>query len=1327
MKDIVDKLKPVTAKVSTILDVELLGSAILKLELLGSNRTTTQKSAMDRPITSPDIIEPKLYGRDNQKKSLIDDIVHGQYFANHLVVLPIVGPGGIGKTTFTQHVYDEVKSHFDVAIWICVSLSFDVSRLAQEAVKKIPKVDNEKENSSPQELIELRLKTKRFLLVLDDMWTCQEDEWKKLLAPFRRGEEKGNMVIVTTRIPEVAEMVRTVNSSIQMGSLSAEDFMHFFEECVFGKEEPWKNHPCLLDVGKKIVSFLKGFPLAAKTVGRLLRKQLTLDHWTRVLESKEWELQTNDNDIMPALKLSYDYLPFHLQQCFSYCSLFPEDYEFRDDELIHFWIGLDILHSSGQNKRTEDIGRIYLSDLVNHGFFNRTKKDAGTHYVIHDLLHNLAVRVSSYECITILSSNVRSIQIPTSIRHLSIIIDDKEVENRMDFDNFKKELRELDKRLNVENLRTLMLFGTYHGSFAKSFGDLFVKAGSLRTIYLSGASYIVEDILHNFSKLVHLRYIKIKSPSMEDNCLLNALSKLYHLEIIDLQEWRRCAGSARHISNLIKLRHFLVPDHKIQLHSNIVEAGKLKFLMELSHFEIGKERKGFEPSQLGKLSELGGSLDICNIERVNAINEAAESKMVHKNHLHKLTLEWDVKRPNKDPTQEEKVLEIMKPHNNIQGLCIRGHGGTKCPKWLGEKLSVDNLEALCLDGVAWKIFPPIGELWLVNEAREEIPGNMTDTKFQKLERLELIKLHGLKKWVGDTPCQLFSHLKVLIIRDCSELAELSFSHSTCCQQEKDANMSWFPKLQKLEIEGCPKLLSFPPFPWTSALCSARIKGVGLGFEELVCRENERSGYTLKIKGNDGLDRTVWKLLAFDNLTELKELEMDRCPPLPVQRHFEMLSSLRALKLFNSSSIVIPLVEGEGCAKYQFPIECVTIHKWDASAKELTHLLTYFPKLSELNVFSSEKITGLGVVEKQAAATPVAPSPSANKVNVAQIEPHQQQDDTRGEGGIAAEGLLLLPSRLQKLEISSDPVDFNRQAGRTGGGQGLQGLTSLRSLEINGNLGFLSSYSSYSSSPCFPFPTSLQHLSITRVEGMQTLLPLSNLTSLSSLYIYGCGDLRGEGLRPLLAQGHLTRLTVHNTPNFFAGSEPSPPHEQELPFSSSKLRELQTDDITGVLAGSICTLLSSSLTELHFWWDKEVERFTKEQEEALQLLTSLEIIRFWDCNEMQGLPAGLHRLPNLKRLGIFDCAAIRSLPKDGLPSSLQELKITSCPAIRSIPKECLPNSLQKLDIINCPAIRSLPKVGDLPSSLRELHICDSKSKELRRQCRKLIGTIPTVRA
>jgi len=131
MTEIVQKLKPICAKVSTILN----------LELLGSKGTTT--TTLERPIMSEEITEPKLYGRETEQQSVVDSITHGECFANELTVLPIVGPGGIGKTTFTQHVYKEVKSHFEVTIWICVSLDFNANRLAQEAVKKMPEVKDE--------------------------------------------------------------------------------------------------------------------------------------------------------------------------------------------------------------------------------------------------------------------------------------------------------------------------------------------------------------------------------------------------------------------------------------------------------------------------------------------------------------------------------------------------------------------------------------------------------------------------------------------------------------------------------------------------------------------------------------------------------------------------------------------------------------------------------------------------------------------------------------------------------------------------------------------------------------------------------------------------------------------------------------------------------------------------------------------------------------------------------------------------------------------------------------------------------------------------------
>uniref|UniRef100_K3Y4P7 AAA+ ATPase domain-containing protein n=1 Tax=Setaria italica TaxID=4555 RepID=K3Y4P7_SETIT len=1243
MTEIVKKLKPICAMVSTVLN----------LELIGSKAITT--ATMERPTTSEEITEPTLYGRETELQSVVDSITHGECFANELTVLPIVGPGGIGKTTFTQHVYQEARSHFQVTIWICVSLDFNADRLAQEAVKKIPEAKDEKKSGSDHELIEQRLKGKRFLLVLDDIWKCHEYEWEKLLEPFGKGGGKGNMVIVTTRMSDVAKMVKTGDSQIQLHRLGAQDFKDFFDACVSTRIYSfWSEHPELIETGKEIMAKLKRNPLAAKTVGRLLGKQLTLEHWRRVLESKEWELQTSDNDIMPALKISYDYLPFNLKQCFSYCALFPEDYEFDSKELVHFWIGLDVLHLGDQSIRIEDVGKSYLIDLVNYGFFKRNEKDNGCHYyVIHDLLHELAVKVSRYDCLSIQISKVRSVHIPASVRHLSIIVDNKDVEDIITYKDCEKDLGALDKRLQIENIRTLMLFGENVESFSKTFGNLFKKAGALRAIFF------------NFSKLVHLRYLKIKgSYHFLETDLPGTISRLYHLKILDIKDSTDCPFPSRYLSNLASMQHFLVPGNN-SLHSDILNVGNLKLLRELRRFEAKKENKGFELKQLAELLVLE-VLGIYNLEKVKVKEEAVAMKLIQKHHLQELVLDWDINRSDKDPIGEENILECLMPHSNLYKLSITGHGGDTCPSWLGMNLSVKTLDSLRLSSVSWKTFPPLGEMWFVGEHCKSC---IREQSFKKLKRLELEKVPKLIKWVGNGPSDLFSHLEVLVIKDCPELMELPFSHCAGYGQHVEDNMTWFRKLKKLEITDCPKLSSLPCVPWSSSTCSAKIVQAGSGIEQLSFR-----GHILEIKGKDTLDSAFWRVLAFHNLSELEVLQ------------------------------------------------------------RLTRLFSYFPNLLWFRMFRCEKLTGLGVVglHKRTEALPRPPSISVN-----QVEEAQEQQGARAEEEIAAaatsEGVLLLSHQLQRLDISycqnlvlcPGLLDHDEDEGRTGGG-GLQGLSSLTSLTIRKCPRFLSSYSSSSSSSCFPFPTSLEFLSLRGVEGMETLLPLSNLTSLTELDIRECGDLKGEGLQSLLVQGRLTRLTVHETPKFFAGSEPSLPREPELPSSSSKLQTLDTDDVAGVLAAPICAFLSSSLTKLDFRWVKEVERFTKEQEEALQLLTSLESIEFWFSNKLQCLPAGLHRLPNLKRLVIIDCQAIGSL-QDGLPGSLLELVICDCQGIRSIHKECLPNSLQKLVISNCPGIRFLPKVEYLPSSLRELVVDDRNSEELRRHCRKLIGTIPIVRA
>ncbi|TVU41382.1 hypothetical protein EJB05_14891, partial [Eragrostis curvula] len=1298
MEDIVGKLQEVCARASSILNQEPY-----------------------LPQTTPQTTEPKLYGRGNTLKSIVDGIALGKYSANKLTVLSIVGPGGIGKTTFTQHLYQEVKSQFDVLIWVVVSLNFNANRLAHKILKLIPTVEGEKENASQEELIEQRLRNKRFLLVLDDIWKFEEDEWKKLLSPFCKGEGKGNMVIVTTRFPQVAKMVTSRDDClVELGRFEPADLLEFFGACGY-HEHSWKFHYELIDVGKEIWKKLKGSPLATKTVGRLLRNQLTLEHWTRVLESRVWDHQTSDSDIMPALKLSYDYLPFHLQQCFIYCALFPKDYEFDRNELIHLWIGLDILPSPNQNKAIEDVGHSCLEDLVNYGFLNKNERDNGhPYYVLHDLLRELAVRVSSDECLSIFNSfSIRSIHIPSTIRHLSITIDEEVVKDRETFEYFKEEFSSLGKRFNAENLRTLMLFGKYHECLFKIFSDLFKEATALR-IVLCKASHNVEDLLPNLSELVHLRYLRIMEGIYGASGLSNNISRLYQLKILDVEGCSGTSGLLRDINNLRNLQYLLVSDDK--LHSDILEVGKLIYLKELQRFEVRKETNGFELKQLGKLLELQ-VLGIYNLENVDA-EEAAEANLRQKDKLQELRLHWGKSRIN-HPIEEDYTLECLKPHSNLRKLYIRGHGGAKCSTWL--VVNLQYLEHLYLNDVGWRELPFLDGLHMLKES-----GEISQSQnFVNLKRLELVNVWNLKKIVGIGSCHLFSHLEVLIIKDCKELLELSFSDPTGLQLDQVENMDLSCSLQELEIVGCPNLLHVPPVPWTRSPCSAKIRLVGSSFEEIDYTKD----FKLKIQGKDcALDSTFWKVLAFDNLIGLEELSIQECPPLPLD-HLKKLSSLKRL-ITSKLNTAVWMVENE-CVRYDFPVEYIEIIGCNTSGKELTRLLYYFPKLSSLNIQSCQEIRRLSVAQEPMTA--IASSSTSGKeliwrenirgLSVAEQlkKARQQQQGAAGEGKIDASmagvGLLLLPPQLEELELfGCDELSPHpkAKAEEAVGTRELHDLHSLRSLKIRNCPRFLSSYSS-----SFPlFPASLQVLMLYCVKGTKTPVPLSNLTSLTQLCIIWCGDLRVEGLWPLLAHGRLTQLSVRETPNLFVDCKSLQPLGP--PSCSSSNLQMDTDNAEGVLASPICTFLSSSLTTLVFNSDYEAERFTEEQEEALQLLTSLQDLQFLECDKMQRLPAVLHRLTNLKRLLICGCNALCSLPKDGLPSSLQELRLQSCKAIQLMPKDVLPSSLQVLEISGCPAIQSLAKLDSLQSSLRELNVKASSSDDLRRLCQNLRGTIPIVR-
>ncbi|KAL5232237.1 hypothetical protein ABZP36_031013 [Zizania latifolia] len=252
----------------------------LQLEISGHNMVSKQWRSMARSslLTTSIPVECKLYGRDTEKDSIVELLMKGK--SDDLGVLPLVGVGGVGKTTLARFVYHDqrIKIHFDLRMWVCVSDNFNEQRLTREMLELVCKDRQGHENITSfdalhQELSE-KIRGKRFLLVLDDMWEDQDrSRWDGLLAPLKHNEATGCMILATTRRPSVARMIGTM-SKVEVNGLDEIEFWSLFEAWAFFGSENQEADPTLQSIGKQIAKELKGSPLAVRSVGALLNRSV---------------------------------------------------------------------------------------------------------------------------------------------------------------------------------------------------------------------------------------------------------------------------------------------------------------------------------------------------------------------------------------------------------------------------------------------------------------------------------------------------------------------------------------------------------------------------------------------------------------------------------------------------------------------------------------------------------------------------------------------------------------------------------------------------------------------------------------------------------------------------------------------------------------------------------------------------------------------------------------------------------------------------------------------------------------------------------------------
>ncbi|XP_027158563.1 putative disease resistance protein RGA3 [Coffea eugenioides] len=906
--------------------------------------------------------DPIMVGRDENLLEIVSKLLSP---TDEVVsVVPLVGMGGIGKTTLARLVFNNkrVKRHFDKRIWVCVSETFDAIRLFRLILESLTRKNVEVGSRDViiQE-IQKELGGRRYLLVLDDVWNEIPAVWDDFMGSLSGvNQNKGNHIIVTTRKQQAASFIAN-HPLLVLGKLSSDECWSIIKEkASLGRVIPFE----LEDIGRKIAEKCQGLPLAASIIGGMLRNKES-DEWLSILESSLLGSSANGNSILQLLKLSFDHLPSpYLQKCFAYCSIFSKDHDIEREQLIQLWMAEGYIQPSvGNGPEKENMGYAFFDILLKSSLFQEVILDEYcniTHCKMHDLVHDLAQSVSDF--------GKTGADGTYKIRYLAL-------------ESFGEKTCPISKD-NARYLRTLFLE-------TNTFDDV-PTCKFLRVLNLSWAE--IEQLPTSICRLIHLRYLDLSSTAIKG--LPISVCKLYNLETLRVKECYSLRELPDKFRNLISLRHFDFStfDSKFEMPPKI---GQLTCLQTLRFFNVGHD-KGRQIEELGFLKNLSGRLVIRNLERVKDKEAAQRADLFGKPNLYKLEFEWSWDRNG--VMNDKNVLKGLQPHPNLKSLTIRDFMGDRLPSW------VMRME-VCIDNSFLRLKNLIEVKLLHCRNLQEIP------TFGHLPFLERLVLDGLHKITsirssfynngasvgGQGRTKLFPALKALILDNMPNLTEWMEADVTSTA----GNMEVFPSLEELKIRYCTRLTTAPSH--FSHLKKLEIKHVNHGLPvtkicsevktlisldiERVCHltslpdvlsHNNQNLEFLKLKHCPDLTHIVpewgfgaclreFQICNCDNLMELpndlhslkslERLEIDSCPKLksfPTPNGQEGLKSLRHLRIYNCGGLTsLPGEMLDSCTWLE--------SLWVNYCRNLASLpvnLHHMSALSSLEVFKCPKLTSL---------------------------------------------------------------------------------------------------------------------------------------------------------------------------------------------------------------------------------------------------------------------------------------------------------------------------------------------------------------------------------
>ncbi|CAK9137455.1 unnamed protein product [Ilex paraguariensis] len=694
--------------------------------------------------------EEQVIGFDDEAVQIIEQVCGVRM---RLEVVSIVGMPGLGKTTLAKKLYNDpfVVYHFYIRGWTTISQVYTIKDLLRGIFGSAFKLkDDDIPTGTTEQLggeLYRRLKDKRYLIVMDDIWDIRACSGLRIFLP---NDNNGSRIMFTRRLADVALQAEPTIPPHYLRFLNQHESWVLLQHKIFQGECPY---PELFGEGNRIAKKCHGLPLAIVVVAGLLSKtEKKLNRWREVASSVSSYIASDPNQYMDTLALSYNHLPEHLKLCFLYFGAFPEDYHIPEWKLIWLWVAEGFVKEIEQ-KNLEDVAREYLADLADRNLVLVAKRrfNGGIKAChIHDMLRDLCLTKAKEEEFLQLISQYRDFS--SQSNHTTNNIHRPFIHS--DFLNY------LCSNPVGSDIRSLLCFSSERNRISVEYALSFYQSFKLLRVLdlLSIAMPFLPQEIVQWS--IHLRYLALK---FEKASLPNSISDLFNLEFLVVK---------------------IVASKPITIPNTVWKLVKLRYLV-IDSGENHIEDPRFEETIIND-----GSFVLDNLYTISQVrpSKSCQEVLARTPNLRKLRFCGDFMSefgflwfPRLDFLMH---LETLKLHS-ITISITEGHlSSCKFPP---------NLKRLTISGMVrkWEEMSVLGmlpNLEVLKLSRNAFIGPLWETNDGGFNRLKFLKLHfiaTLKRW--KTSRDHFPNIERLVVQQCEKLEEIP------------SELGYIPTLRMIEI------------------------------------------------------------------------------------------------------------------------------------------------------------------------------------------------------------------------------------------------------------------------------------------------------------------------------------------------------------------------------------------------------------------------------------------------------------------------------------------------------------------------------------------------